>query len=148
MLLIYFDVCCLNRPFDDQGQDRIRLEAEAVLLILGRCEAREWQWVSSAIVEEEVNRIPNTERRYRIKAMLKGTSLTVALTDTTVARAREITALGFRTYDALHLACAEQAGAEVLLTSDDDIIRTAARNAERLKVRVANPLNWILEVSK
>ncbi len=27
---IYFDVCCLNRPFDDQSQQRIRLEAEAI----------------------------------------------------------------------------------------------------------------------
>jgi hypothetical protein len=26
---IYSDVCCLNRPFDDSSQDRIRLEAEA-----------------------------------------------------------------------------------------------------------------------
>ncbi len=33
---IYLDVCCLNRPFDDQRQDRIRLEADAVLLILGQ----------------------------------------------------------------------------------------------------------------
>lgn len=31
---IYLDVCCLNRPFDDQTQDRIHLEAEAVLTIL------------------------------------------------------------------------------------------------------------------
>jgi len=23
---IYLDVCCLNRPFDDQVQDRVRLE--------------------------------------------------------------------------------------------------------------------------
>jgi len=29
------DVCCLKRPFDDQGQFRIRLEAEAVLALLG-----------------------------------------------------------------------------------------------------------------
>ena len=29
---IYFDVCCLNRPFDDQSQARIRLEAEDVFL--------------------------------------------------------------------------------------------------------------------
>ena len=26
---IYLDVCCLNRPFDDQSQDRVRLDAEA-----------------------------------------------------------------------------------------------------------------------
>ena len=28
---IYLDVCCLNRPFDDQTQDRIHLESEAVV---------------------------------------------------------------------------------------------------------------------
>ena len=58
---IYLDVCCLNRSFDDQRQDRIRLEAEAVLLILGRCETSVWQWLSSAVVEEEVNNTPSSE---------------------------------------------------------------------------------------
>lgn len=38
---IYLGVCCLHRRFDDQRRDRIRLEAAAVLLILGRCEAKE-----------------------------------------------------------------------------------------------------------
>jgi hypothetical protein len=28
--LIYFDVCCLNRPFDDQTQEPIRLETDAI----------------------------------------------------------------------------------------------------------------------
>jgi hypothetical protein len=28
MSLIYLDVCCLNRLFDDLTQERIRLEAE------------------------------------------------------------------------------------------------------------------------
>ncbi len=30
---IYLDNCCFNRPFDDQGQTRVRLEAEAKLCI-------------------------------------------------------------------------------------------------------------------
>ncbi|MGH2585054.1 MAG: hypothetical protein ACRDJE_09075 [Dehalococcoidia bacterium] len=34
---IYFDVCCLNRPFDDQRQERVRLETEALLIAFGRC---------------------------------------------------------------------------------------------------------------
>jgi hypothetical protein len=38
---IYLDACCLNRPFDDQTQARIRLEAEAVLMILMECELSE-----------------------------------------------------------------------------------------------------------
>lgn len=43
---IYLDACCINRPFDDQIQDRIRLESEAVLLVLGHCAEGRWQWVS------------------------------------------------------------------------------------------------------
>ena len=142
---IYLDVCCLNRPFDDQRQDRIRLEAEAVLLILEHCEAGAWQWISSAVVEEEVNNTPDSERRQRVRNMLRAAHVTVALTDTGIERARDIKALGFRTYDALHLACAEQASVDVVLTTDDRVLRTATRHAEKLTVRVANPLDWLLE---
>lgn len=28
--LIYMDNCCLNRPFDDLSNDKVRLESEAV----------------------------------------------------------------------------------------------------------------------
>ena len=30
---IYLDNCCFNRPFDDQTQERIHLESEAILMI-------------------------------------------------------------------------------------------------------------------
>lgn len=145
-LRVYLDVCCLNRPFDDQSQDRIRLEAEAVLLILGRCEAGAWQWLSSAIVEEEVDNTPSHERRSRVKSMLSGAQSTVTLTAIAVTRAKELQAMGFRTYDALHLACAEQARVDVFLTTDDRVLRIATRNTVQLQVRVANPLEWLLEV--
>ena len=144
---IYLDVCCLNRPFDDQRQDRIRLETEAVLLILERCEAGEWQWISSVVMEEEVNNTPNRERRHRVTSILSGAHVVVALTAIEAERAYVFKALGFRTYDALHLACAEQVGADVFLTTDDPIIRTATRHAEQLNVRVANPVTWLLEMS-
>src|SRR5215510_15814636 len=143
---IYLDVCCLNRPFDDQRQGRVRLEAEAVLLILGRCEAGVWQWLSSAVVEEEVNNTPSHERRSRVRNMLSGAQSTIALTATAIMRAQELKAMGFRTYDALHLACAEQATVDVFLTTDDHVLRIATRHTAQLQVRVANPLAWLLEV--
>jgi hypothetical protein len=31
---VYLDTCSLNLPFDDQGQERIRLEIESVMIIL------------------------------------------------------------------------------------------------------------------
>ncbi len=44
---LYLDVCCLNRPFDDQRQERVRLETEALLIVFARCTAGEWTWTSS-----------------------------------------------------------------------------------------------------
>ena len=32
-MLVYMDLCCFNRPFDDQSQPRIYLETEAKLFI-------------------------------------------------------------------------------------------------------------------
>ncbi|HPZ08922.1 MAG TPA: hypothetical protein PL110_12455 [Candidatus Eremiobacteraeota bacterium] len=39
---IYLDTCCLNRPFDDQTQDRNRLEAEAIMIILLNLASDKW----------------------------------------------------------------------------------------------------------
>jgi len=46
---LYLDVSCLNRPFDDQSQARIRLESEAITIILDQCANGVWDQVSSEI---------------------------------------------------------------------------------------------------
>jgi predicted nucleic acid-binding protein len=97
-------------------------------------------------VEEEVDNTPSHELRSRVKSMLSGAHSTVALTAAAVTRAKELQAMGFRTYDALHLACAEQALVNVFLTTDDRVLRIATRYTAQLQVRVANPLAWLLEV--
>jgi predicted nucleic acid-binding protein len=79
-------------------------------------------------------------------ACVSGAHGTVALTDTAISQAQELKALGFRTYDALHLACAEQAAVDIFLTTDDRVLRIATRHTAQLQVRVANPLAWLLEV--
>ena len=40
---ICLDVCCHNRPFDDLPDDRVRIEADAVLAILSRCRNGVWR---------------------------------------------------------------------------------------------------------
>ncbi|ACL22488.1 hypothetical protein [Desulfitobacterium hafniense] len=45
---IYLDNCCLNRPFDDLSNDMVRMEAEAVLAIINRCESDGWDFFTSA----------------------------------------------------------------------------------------------------
>ena len=41
----------------------MRLEAEAVLLILARCQSREWQMLGSEAIDAEIAQTPDAERR-------------------------------------------------------------------------------------
>lgn len=146
MFLIYCDVCCLNRPFDDQTQERIRLEAEAVLLILARCQSRRWQLLGSEAIAFEISRIPDEERKLQVSQLSSLAASGVKLTKPIKGRAQELEALGFKALDALHVACAEARKADVLLTTDDRFLQTAQRYANLLKVRVENPVVWLMEV--
>jgi predicted nucleic acid-binding protein len=143
---VYFDVCCLNRPFDDQRQERVRLETEALLIVFGRCASGVWQWVSSGHVDLEIRRTPDRERRERLQLAASNADEVVAVESSHFGRAAALVAMGFRPADALHLACAEAGGVDVFLTTDDQLLRRSERLAARLSVRVANPLQWVGEV--
>jgi hypothetical protein len=53
---IYFDNCCFNRPFDDQSQIRIRLEAESKLFIQQKVLEKKIELVWSYILDYENGR--------------------------------------------------------------------------------------------
>src|SRR5262245_29359942 len=108
---VYLDVCCLNRPFDDQTQDRIRLESEAVILILGHFETSDWAWLSSEAVDVEIAQIPDVERKKRIQLLTEYVATKIQIRTAEAARAQELVKLGFHAVDALHLACAESGSA-------------------------------------
>ena len=61
------DNCCFNRPFDDQSQIRIRLEAEAKLKIQEEIRTGTFQLIWSYILDYENNKNPFIERKQRIK---------------------------------------------------------------------------------
>ena len=143
---VYFDPSALNRPFDDQGQVRIRLETEAVEHLLRAVGERTLEWISSDIVLFEVRRCPDEERRGVLELLCQGAAGRVALTADMSQRGRELRAQGLRDLDALHLAAAEQAGVEVLLTTDDRFIRAARTLQPASPVRVENPVIFELEV--
>ena len=143
---IYLNVSCLNRPFDDQEQARIRLEAAAVGMILERVDEGRWVHVSSAMARIEIGANPDPKRRVRVQLLLPEAGQIVKLTPAMFTRAAALEKLGFKAADALHLAAAEDAAVDVLLSCDDRFCRTAERQAKRLRVSVRNPLEWLNEV--
>ena len=125
---LYLEVSCLNRPFDDQRQARIRLESEAILFILERIDTGAWSQVSSEIALLEINAIRDDERRHRVLLLLPAKANILNLTPAMFARAAALEALGFKPADALHVAAAEVAHADVLLTCDDRLCRLGKRH--------------------
>ena len=145
MRTVYLDLCCLNRPFDDQHQARVRLETEAVLGLIELARHGELKWIGSDILDLESSRNPDTDRRRRVEMLLSCATSKVAAGERERQRGRELKALGFAAFDALHLACAESAGAHVLLTTDDRLRGRAEREAARLAAQVENPAKWYSE---
>ena len=54
--------------------------------------------------------------------------------------------IGFKSYDALHLTCAETAEVDILLSTDGKLIRKAAHCNSILTIKVDNPLTWLQKV--
>lgn len=100
---IYLDVCCLNRPFDDWSQPRIRLEAEAILAIIDQCQASNWTLISSTALETEISRTPDPTKKQRTSDSLSLASHRVIVTEDILNRAKTLQNLSLKSFDALHI---------------------------------------------
>ncbi len=143
---IYLDTCCLNRPFDDQTQERVRLESEAVLAILSRIEKGEWEWIGSEVLSDEIEQIPDVQKLSRTKLLSGFIRQNVEIGEAETERAKELQKEGFQVFDALHIACAETAKVDAFLSTDDRLLKLAKRLTNKLRVHVENPLLWVEEM--
>ncbi len=143
---VYLDLCIYNRPFDDQTNERIFIEARAFYIVIKWLEEGKIIIIHSDALEYENSLTSNPDRRRRVKSYLSLAKEFVKLSDFSIRRASEIINLGFREMDALHIAMAEEGKAHYFVTCDDGIIDIAEKNQERLKVKVCSILEFLEEV--
>lgn len=139
------DVCCFNRPFDDWSQLRIRLEAEAILTIINYFHTEEWLLIGSIALDSEIEQTPDLEKKQKVKDLLTLAKTKISLTEVIKTRTKTLVKLGFKSFDALHLAYAESGTVDVFLTTDDRLLNKATFNQAILKVPVKNPISWLME---
>ena len=144
---IYLDTCCLSRLFDPPTQERIVQEAEAISQILTYCSRGYWHWVSSKTLSDEIEQTADLIKRSRIKILLSRAQQTISTEIEVRTRGKNLELLGFQELDALHIACAESGDVDILLTTDDKLLRRAKRHQVQLHIRVENPFTWLQEVS-
>jgi len=145
-LKIYLDVCCLNRPFDNQTQDRIHLESEAILSVLNHSQNSNWDIVGSEAIDIEIDKMIDNEKKLKVNILASIHQSYIVVDRSVETRALELSELGFKTFDALHIACAEKGSANVLLTTDDNLLSKAFKHGNMLRIKTRNPLEWVAEV--
>jgi predicted nucleic acid-binding protein len=81
-----------------------------------------------------------------VESLLQVAQERVLIDEKIVDRARAFNLMGIGAFDALHLASAESAGA-LLLTTDDSLIKVIKKHADKIPIKVYNPVQWLMEVT-
>jgi len=129
---IYLDTCCYCRPI----RDAVRLCRTAGFIIVG-----------SSAIKAEMADIKNDGKRERAQGFYDETvNDELSMDADIINRAQELSVLGMKPPDSYHIAFAESAGVNFMLTTD----KRLERSAERLgvKVKVINPISFIEEYIK
>jgi hypothetical protein len=144
---IYLDCCCLQRPYDDQMQPRIKVETEAVLAILASVQSGDITLLSSEALDYELSRIPDAARRSEAMTLLSLAAERLVITKEMELLSDLLEKDGVAAMDAVHLAMASCAGADFFVTCDDKLL-CKSRVSPHLKCQVAPLLGIIAEILK
>ena len=137
---VYLDNCCYNRPFDDQNQIRIHLEAQAKLYVQSQIKDGKIELVWSYILDYENAFNPFEERKNIIEKWKSKAMLDIEENEHILQYAKELVSLGLKSKDALHVACAIEGKCDYFLTTDDKVLNKL-KNYN--KIEVVNPINVI-----
>lgn len=139
-MLIYLDICCFNRPFDDQADLLVRLQTEAKLHVqeLIRGGALSLVWSAIMDVENEANHDVN--RKVAVGTWKNLGFVDVPISERVERMAEELVLLGVKPMDALHVACAIEAKADYFLTTDKVLLRKMGSHQSLV---VVDPVDFI-----
>jgi predicted nucleic acid-binding protein len=140
-LLIYLDNCCFNRPYDDQSQLTVHLEAQAKIFIQSKVLQNDLDLTWSYIMDYENSANPYGERKDTISKWRKIAIIDIGYDEEIDKKAQNIIASGIKKKDALHIACAIKAKCDYFITTDNKIL-----NSYINEVIVINPLDFVRKI--
>jgi len=143
-LKIYLDNCCYNRPYDDQSQLSINLEALAKLSIQQDIRDNKVDLVTSYILVAENSANRFEVKRQDIQAFIDSqthTFVSEASREKVNAIAKTIMCSGIKLMDACHIACAIIAGCDYFISTDKRLLKYHSD-----KIKIVNPTTYVLEM--
>ena len=143
ILKIYFDNCCYNRPFDDLTKGNNDIEAKAIENLIIKSTNKEVVIYTSSAVDYEMSKIPIGSKKTYIEDVY--TSLRLEYIDFSAdikSRADDLQKQNVHKLDAYHIAYAEKANVDYLLTTDKQM-RNSGRKSDT-KIEIINPLELVM----
>ena len=139
---LYLDNCALNRPFDNLRQPRIADEARAVSVLLDRVRDGADTMLDSSALRDEGRACPDGWRRAQVRRLRRLATTFQEVDESAALRTTRLMARGLSDFDALHIALAESAEADYLVTADDRLLKAVASMTD-LRVKVVSPVDLV-----
>ena len=140
---VYLDMCCFNRPYDDQTQLRVAMEAQSKLHIQNLIKSGKLDLIGSYTLDYELSRNPYEMRKLSIlqflRENLKG-YVGVERDGVIQPIAEEIMQTGVKEKDAYHLASAIYADCDYFISTDRRLLKY---RSERIKL--VTPIEFVTE---
>ena len=130
---IYMDTCCFNRPFDNQSQPVVYDEAQAVLKIQDGIIEGRYDLVWSYVLDAEVFRISDREKKNDILIWGDIASYTIKRRTAKVSSLmQKFQTMGVKFFDAAHIACAVDLYCDYFITTDHKLLITPVHEIQIL----------------
>jgi len=140
--VVYLDNCCNSRLFDGDTSPKVKAQADKIRRIIDNRKIDGYIVIGSFVGEAEISKIPDDEKRRAAEQSYKESiDDNIQHSPQIIARARKLESMGLKPMDARHLAAAEAAGTDFLLTTDEKFIKRCAKN-NLAAVKVIDPLDF------
>jgi predicted nucleic acid-binding protein len=140
---IYLDNCCFNRPYDDQANLNVHLEAEAKIFIQNEILNKTFELAWSFMMDYEISSNPFYDRRIAFFNWKNIAVVDIDPTEEILIKGKDLNQKNIKRKDALHIACAIKAECEYFLTTDGKIT-----NKDISEVKLINPLDFLRQYYK
>ncbi len=140
---IYLDMCCYNRPYDDQTQLKVAMETQSKLHIQTLVKEKKLELIVSYMLRYECSKNPFEMRRNAIFEFIQENAAGYVgdgRKKVIEAKAAEIMKTGIKFKDACHVASAIYAGCEYFISTDTRLLKYNTQ-----EIKMVTPIEFIME---
>lgn len=143
---VYLDMCCYNRPYDDQSQLKVAMETQSKLYIQTLVKDKKLNLITSYMLRYECSQNPFEMRRNTIFDFInKNTYAYVGIEHKIKieTKAAEIMKTGVKFKDACHVASAIYAKCEYFISTDVRLLKYKSK-----EIKMVTPIEFIVEMEE